>query len=93
MPDEVLGEEQTERGDGEAHQALFQALRVRRSALAKAQAVPAYVILPDRSLIDMAKRKPTTMPEMAEVHGVGESKLKRYGEAFLEVIREHQHGG
>ena len=39
----------------EADQALFQALRVRRSALAKAQAVPAYVVLPDRSLIDMAQ--------------------------------------
>ena len=80
-------------GDGEADQALFQALRARRSALAKAQAVPAYVILPDRSLIDMAKRKPTTMAEMAQVHGVGEQKLARYGEAFLEVIRDHQRGG
>ena len=68
-------------------------LRARRSALAKAQAVPAYVILPDRSLIDMAKRKPTTAAEMAQVHGVGESKLARYGEAFLEVIRDHQRGG
>jgi ATP-dependent DNA helicase RecQ len=76
-------------GDGEADQALFQALRARRSALARAQAVPAYVILPDRSLIDMAKRKPTSAAEMADVHGVGESKLARYGEAFLEVIREH----
>jgi ATP-dependent DNA helicase RecQ len=55
--------------------------------------VPAYVILPDRSLIDMAKRKPTTTAEMAGVHGVGESKLARYGEAFLEVIRDHLRGG
>jgi ATP-dependent DNA helicase RecQ len=78
---------------GEADQALFQALRARRSALAKAQAVPAYVILPDRSLIDMARRKPATPAEMAEVHGVGEAKLARYGGAFLEVIREHQAGG
>src|SRR5262249_20505066 len=53
-------------GDDGADQALFQALRARRSALAKAQAVPAYVVLPDRSLIDMAKRRPTTMAEMAE---------------------------
>jgi ATP-dependent DNA helicase RecQ len=55
--------------------------------------VPAYVILPDRSLIDMAKRKPTTASEMAQVHGVGEQKLARYGEAFLQVIRDHQRGG
>jgi ATP-dependent DNA helicase RecQ len=80
-------------GAGEADQALFQALRARRSALAKAQAVPAYVILPDRSLIDMAKRKPATAVEMAQVHGVGETKLARYGEAFLQVIRDHERGG
>ena len=55
--------------------------------------MPAYVILPDRSLIDMAKRKPTTTVEMAQVHGVGESKLARYGDAFLEVIREHRRSG
>jgi ATP-dependent DNA helicase RecQ len=79
-------------GDGGADQALFQALRARRSALAKAQAVPAYVILPDRSLIDMAKRKPRTAAEMGQVHGVGETKLALYGEAFLEVIRNRQHG-
>ncbi len=78
---------------GDADQDLFQALRARRSALAKAQAVPAYVILPDRSLIDMARRKPATAAEMAEIHGVGEAKLARYGAAFLEVIREHRGAG
>ena len=80
------------RGYGKGGQALFQALRVRRSALAKAQAVPAYVILPDRSLLDMARRKPATAAEMAGIHGVGEAKLARYGEAFLEVIRGHRGG-
>ncbi len=78
---------------GDADQALFQALRARRTALAKAQAVPAYVILPDRSLLDMARRKPATTAEMAEIHGVGEAKLARYGAAFLEVIRGYQGGG
>jgi ATP-dependent DNA helicase RecQ len=78
---------------GDADQSLFQALRARRTALAKAQAVPAYVILPDRSLLDMARRKPATPAEMAQIHGVGEAKLARYGEAFLEVIRGHQAGG
>src|SRR6516165_1363603 len=65
---------------GDADQALFQALRARRTALAKAQSVPAYVILPDRSLLDMARRKPETAAEMAGIHGVGEAKLARYGE-------------
>ena len=78
---------------GGADQTLFHALRARRSALAKAQAVPAYVILPDRSLLDMARRKPATLEEMAGVHGVGEVKLKRYGEEFLEVVRRHREGG
>ena len=55
--------------------------------------MPAYVILPDRSLIDMARRKPATPAEMAQVHGVGELKLARYGEEFLEVIREHRRNG
>ena len=54
--------------------------------------MPAYVILPDRSLIDMAKRKPTTAAEMGQVHGVGEQKLARYGEAFLQVIRRRANG-
>ena len=55
--------------------------------------VPAYVVLPDRSLIDMARRKPSTLAEMAGVHGVGEVKLKRYGDAFLEVIQRHVANG
>jgi len=76
-----------------ADQALFQALRARRSALAKAQAVPAYVILPDRSLLDMARGKPITLAEMAGIHGVGEVKLKLYGEEFLDVVRRHREGG
>ena len=70
-----------------ADQALFDALRACRSALAKAQSVPAYVILPDRSLLDMARRRPATLEELATVHGVGEAKLRQYGGRFLEVIR------
>jgi ATP-dependent DNA helicase RecQ len=77
-------------GDSEDDKDLFRALRVRRSALAKAQAVPAYVVLPDRSLIDMVHRKPATLAEMAEVHGIGEAKLARYGQEFLAVIRQYQ---
>src|SRR5262249_20843670 len=56
-------------GEGSADHALFEALRVRRSALAKAQAVPAYVVLPDRSLLEMARGKPRTLREMGGIHG------------------------
>jgi len=80
-------------GEGSADQALFQALRAHRSALAKAQNVPAYVILPDRSLLDMARSKPTTLEEMAGTHGVGEVKLRLYGQEFLNVVRRYREGG
>jgi ATP-dependent DNA helicase RecQ len=79
-------------GNSEDDQDLFRALRVRRSALAKAEAVPAYVVLPDKSLIDMARRRPGNLGEMAEVYGIGDAKLARYGQDFLDVIRQHQEG-
>ena len=69
--------------------ALFEALRQRRSELAKQQGVAAYVVFADKTLIDMARRKPATTAEMAGVHGVGESKLRQYGAIFLEVVREY----
>jgi ATP-dependent DNA helicase RecQ len=69
--------------------ALFEALRKRRSELAKQQGVAAYVVFADKTLIDMARRKPTTTTEMAAVHGVGESKLRQYGAIFLDVVRDH----
>jgi ATP-dependent DNA helicase RecQ len=69
--------------------ALFEALRQRRSELAKQQRVAAYVVFADKTLIDMARRKPTTAAEMSAVHGVGETKLRQYGEIFLDVIRQH----
>jgi ATP-dependent DNA helicase RecQ len=69
--------------------ALFEALRQRRSALAKEQRVAAYVVFADKTLIDMARRKPATPVEMSAVHGVGEAKLRQYGDIFLDVIRQH----
>ncbi|MGA8610246.1 MAG: DNA helicase RecQ [Xanthobacteraceae bacterium] len=72
---------------------LFEALRRRRSALAKEQRVAAYVVFADKTLIDMARRKPKNAAEMAAVHGVGEAKLKQYGEVFLEIIRQHAVAG
>jgi ATP-dependent DNA helicase RecQ len=72
--------------------ALFDALKRRRSELAKAQRVPAYVVFADRSLLDMARLRPRNPAEMALVHGVGQAKLAQYGQAFLEVIRRHAAG-
>jgi ATP-dependent DNA helicase RecQ len=72
--------------------ALFEALRQRRSELAKQQRVAAYVVFADKTLIDMARRKPSTLAEMGAVHGVGETKLRQYGDIFLDVIRRHTAG-
>ena len=65
---------------------LLVALKAHRLELAKAQRAPAYTIFADRSLIDMAERMPRTLRDFAEVHGVGEAKLAKYGESFLDVI-------
>jgi ATP-dependent DNA helicase RecQ len=74
-------------GSGDA--ALFEALRKRRSELAKEQRVAAYVVFADKTLIDMARLKPRNATEMSAVHGVGEAKLRQYGEVFLDAIRQH----
>ncbi len=76
--------------DGSAGDAaLFEALRKRRSELAKEQRVAAYVVFADKTLIDMARRKPSNATEMSAVHGVGEAKLRQYGEIFLAAIRQY----
>lgn len=71
-----------------ADAALLEALKARRRELAEAQGVPAYVVFADRTLMEMARRKPRTEREMAGLYGVGEMKLKRYAESFLPVIAE-----
>ncbi|WP_333834238.1 DNA helicase RecQ [Rubrimonas sp.] len=70
----------------EEDEALLSALKAKRRELAEAQKVPAYVVFPDRTLIDMATRKPQNRDALAQCHGVGAAKLARYGEAFLDVL-------
>ncbi len=67
---------------------LLEKLRELRKSLAAAQRVPAYLIFPDSSLIDMAMRRPTTLEEFAGIKGVGSNKLARYGATFVRFIRE-----
>jgi ATP-dependent DNA helicase RecQ len=68
---------------------LLMALKRLRTRFAKDEGVPAYVIFSDRSLIDMAAKRPTTLSAFGEVHGVGQAKLARYGDAFLAIVKEH----
>jgi ATP-dependent DNA helicase RecQ len=71
-----------------ADPALIGALRRLRLAIAKAEKVPAYVIFPDRTLAEIAVRRPRSLDALSAVHGVGPSRLERYGERLLEVLRE-----
>ncbi|TBN40527.1 DNA helicase RecQ [Paracoccus subflavus] len=70
----------------EEDEPLLSALKAKRRALAEAARVPAYVIFPDRTLIEMTEARPTTLDEMARVGGVGAKKLESYGREFLSVI-------
>ncbi len=69
-------------------QELFEVLRQKRLALARAQSVPPYVIFHDRTLVEMARERPQTLAALAEVGGVGAAKLEKYGDTFLELLRE-----
>jgi ATP-dependent DNA helicase RecQ len=71
---------------GDEDAPLMSALKAKRSALAQAMGVPAYIVFPDRTLIEMAERRPATLDEMAQITGVGAKKLESLGAAFLEVI-------
>jgi ATP-dependent DNA helicase RecQ len=69
---------------------LFELLRKKRTEIAKDLAVPPYVVFPDTTLVAFAKERPVDEDEMLGISGVGQSKLERYGEAFLGVIREFE---
>ncbi|MDP6872011.1 MAG: DNA helicase RecQ [Alphaproteobacteria bacterium] len=68
---------------------LLAELKTLRSSLSKARNVPAYVVFSDRSLLDMAQNRPATEDEFAQIHGVGQAKLKKFAAPFLAVISEH----
>ena len=72
----------------EAQAALLARLKELRLRLAKERGVPAYVIFPDRALIDMARRRPTSHDEFAAVNGVGAAKLRDFAEVFLGEIAD-----
>lgn len=69
------------------NQELFERLRTLRSQIASRERVPAFVVFSDATLKDMCKKLPRNENEFLEVSGVGQTKLKRYGEAFLNEIR------
>ncbi len=75
-------------GLSEADEALFQHLRGLRATLARQEGVAAYMIFPDRTLIEMARAKPVDLWALRSVHGVGERKRDAYGQPFVEAVAE-----
>jgi ATP-dependent DNA helicase RecQ len=71
---------------------LFEHLRKVRRDLAARRGVPAYVIFGDATLRDMARTKPRDVVDMLAVHGVGQTKLGRFGQEFLDAIAEYGRG-
>jgi len=65
---------------------LWQALKAKRLELAREQGVPPYVIFHDSTLLEIHNRKPQTLDEMGQISGIGQAKLQKYGDAFLQVI-------
>ncbi len=73
--------------EGGVSDELLQRLKALRSKLARQRSVPAYVIFSDRTLIDMAQKRPLTRWDFGEVNGVGEAKLQQFADVFLGEIR------
>jgi ATP-dependent DNA helicase RecQ len=72
----------------EADEALFQHLRGLRATIARAEGIAAFMVFPDRTLIEMARSKPVDLWALRTVHGVGERKREAYGERFVAAIAD-----
>jgi ATP-dependent DNA helicase RecQ len=70
----------------EGDQDLLAALKSLRLELAREKNVPAYVVFPDATLMEMARERPATLDEMADINGVGPRKLEGFGKMFLDEI-------
>jgi ATP-dependent DNA helicase RecQ len=66
--------------------ALLARLKTLRTEIARDQRVPPYVVFADRTLAEIALRRPKTEHAMANIRGVGPAKLERYGPRFIEVV-------
>lgn len=67
---------------------LFESLRELRREIASEEKVPPYMVFADKTLAGMCVMRPATRDEMLEVSGVGEHKLEKYGDRFLEILRK-----
>lgn len=72
--------------DTDTDREIFVALKALRMSIAKENEIPPYVVFHDKTLIDMAVKKPKTLDQMSHIQGVGQSKLDKYGQVFLDNI-------
>ncbi len=72
---------------------LFESLRQERMEIAAQLGVPAFMVFGDKSLQDMARKKPTDHAQFLEVFGVGAHKLEKFGARMLEVIQDYRDRG
>jgi len=70
----------------EDEQVLFEALRLKRLELARAQNVPSYLIFHDSVLWSISKQVPHSLKQLSRVSGIGGAKLERYGDIMLRVV-------
>jgi ATP-dependent DNA helicase RecQ len=68
---------------------LFESLRAARRQIAAEAGVPPYVVFHDSTLREIAEARPQSLGELARIQGVGETKLRRYGDAMLAAIAGH----
>ena len=71
---------------------LWQALKAKRMEFAREQGVPPYVIFHDSTLLELLNRRPGSLTEMAQINGIGQAKLTRYGDDFLKVLEDAANG-
>ncbi|MEY3884580.1 MAG: hypothetical protein RIS87_355 [Pseudomonadota bacterium] len=71
---------------------LWYLLKEKRTELAREQGVPPYVIFHDSTLLEILNRRPSNIDEMSQISGVGQAKLDRYGDAFLQVLEDAANG-
>ncbi|MDP0562781.1 MAG: DNA helicase RecQ [Candidatus Endonucleobacter sp. (ex Gigantidas childressi)] len=69
---------------------LWEALRSLRRSLAEEQGVPAYIIVNDKTLFEMLRIKPAKLTNLGRINGIGQYKLEKYGDAFLDLLNQHE---
>jgi ATP-dependent DNA helicase RecQ len=68
---------------------LLELLRIQRKRIATENNWPAYVVLSDKTLHELATKRPVTLEAFSDIHGIGKHKLEMYGETFISIIKDY----